>query len=253
MFGLQNFRGSCWVNACLQGIFRIEDVQTRYSNNKADPENEIDLALQKIWILEGKAGLKEFFNSVKHVSLPVGNNIGDSHELLVYLLDKLPWLDSLCRFKTSDRFTCTHCKHILTKEDSRNEFFLFPTEKSQNITDCISNEVKEVVMADSKCEKCHTHPYTKQLLLQTFPKVLILHVYTEPTKNTVYSSVLMINQNKYALVSILSYNGAHWWAYGRNKVGSSWYTLDDTTVKQHKPTEFPLSNTMRILIYYLNE
>ena len=253
MFGLHNFRGSCWVNACLQGIFRIPDVQHRYSNNLADTENPIDTALQLIWKSNGKEGLKELFNSVKHVSLPVGRNVGDSHELLVHFLDKLPWLDSMCRFKIADRFMCTNCSYSSLKEDSKIEFSLFPTGTSQTIIDCISNEVKEEVASDSKCEKCTTHPYKRQLLLHTFPKVLILHVYSDNGKTVTYSSMLTINQNKYALLSIISYNGAHWWAYGRNKVGESWFTIDDTSVKQHSPNEFPLSNTMRILIYYLNE
>jgi uncharacterized UBP type Zn finger protein len=253
MFGLNNFRGSCWVNACLQGLFRITDVQQRYNSNLADPLNPIDMALQLIWTSQGKAGLKEFFTSVKHVSLPVGRNVGDSHELLVYLLDKLPWLDTLCRFKTADQFSCTNCTYRSLKEDSKIEFSLFPSETTQSITACISNEVKEEIAADSKCEKCTTHPYKKQLLLHTFPKVLILHVYSDGGKNASYSSMLTMNQNKYALMSVMSYNGAHWWAYGRDKVGKPWFTLDDTNVREHSPNEFPLSNTMRILIYYLNE
>jgi uncharacterized UBP type Zn finger protein len=253
MFPLHNFRGSCWVNACLQGLFRIPDVQQRYSGELADPENPIDMALQLIWRSDGKDGLKDFFNSVKHVSLPVGRNVGDSHELLVYLLDKLPWLDKLCRFKVVDKLVCQNCKFQLMKEDTKNEFSLFPVAGSQSIIDCISNEVKDIVAEGSKCEKCSNSPYNKQLLLETFPKILILHVYTDSSKNTIYSSMLTINQNKYSLNSIMSYNGAHWWAYGRNKVGGPWYTLDDTNIKEHSPTEFPLSNTMRILIYYLNE
>jgi uncharacterized UBP type Zn finger protein len=30
MFGLKNTRGSCWVNATLQALFRIPQVQKRY-------------------------------------------------------------------------------------------------------------------------------------------------------------------------------------------------------------------------------
>jgi ubiquitin C-terminal hydrolase len=252
MFGLYNFRGSCWVNACLQGIFRIPDVKNRYSNNLADTENSIDTSIQTIWNTQGKNGLKDFFGSVKHVSLPVGRNVGDSHELLIYLLDKLPWLDSLCRFKVADQIICKNCSYKSLKEDSKNEFCLFPSEVMNTIIDCISNEVKEVELEDSKCEKC-SKQYYKQLLLVTFPKILILHVYTEPNKTASYSSMLMINQHKYSLISVLCYNGSHWWAYGRDEVGSPWCTLDDSTVKVHNANEFPLSNTMRILIYYLNE
>jgi len=252
MFGLHNFRGSCWVNACLQGLFRISDVQERYSNNQADPENPIDMALQTIWTHQGKDGLKDFFTSVKHVSLPTGRSVGDSHELLVYVLDKLPWLDSLCRFKVADQFSCTNCSYRSLKEDSKIEFCLFPNKLTQTITDCIANEVKEEIAEGSKCEKC-THPLKRQLLMHTFPKVLILHVYSEHSKTATYSSILTINKYKYSLNSIMCYNGSHWWTYGRDKVGSAWITFDDTSVRQHIPSEFPLSNAMRILIYYLNE
>ena len=35
-FGLRNQRGSCWVNAALQAIFRIPDVQKRFSEGNHD-------------------------------------------------------------------------------------------------------------------------------------------------------------------------------------------------------------------------
>ena len=63
MFGLKNFRGSCWVNACLQGIFRIPELQQRYSNSQANPENIIDVCLQQIWKSNVEDGLKYFFES----------------------------------------------------------------------------------------------------------------------------------------------------------------------------------------------
>jgi hypothetical protein len=58
MFGLQNFRGSCWVNACLQAVFRIPEVQDRYTNGKHDTSNVLDEALYKIWSSKGELGLK---------------------------------------------------------------------------------------------------------------------------------------------------------------------------------------------------
>ena len=250
MFGLQNFRGSCWVNACLQGIFRIPEVQNHYSEkNILENENEIDSSLQKIWRSNGKDGLKQFFQSVKHVSLPTGKDVGDSHELLIYLLDKLPWLESLCKFQVADSIECTECDYKSLKEDTKIELSLFPSGKEKTITDCIAKEVITSIPEGSKCEKCEK-PYKKQLLLGSFPKVLILHVFSNQNTKVQYSSILVVNSHKYGLISILSYNGAHWWSYGRNKVGDNWYTLDDTHVVQHRADEFPLSGTMRILIYY---
>ena len=249
MFGLKNFRGSCWVNACLQGLYRLPELQERYNQRKADEENEIDMALQLIWLQKGNEGLKQFFDSVKHTSLPTGRGTADSHELLVYLLDKLPWLDSLCRFKIADKITCTKCSYESMKEDSKIELSLFPESKGVSISECIQKEVTEIILEGSKCEKCN-EPYKKQLLIGSFPKILILHVYTDDSKQTSYSSKLVMNSKNYILLSILSYNGAHWWSYGRDSAGKPWYTFDDTHVKEHSPNEFPLSNTMRILIYY---
>ena len=249
MFGLQNFRGSCWVNAGLQGIFRIPEVQRRYDSDKADPENPIDMALQKIWNSQGRDGLKDFFASVKHVSVPAGQSVGDSHELIVYLLDKLPFLDALCRFKVADSIDCTKCDYKSVKEDTRIEFLLYPVERGTSITSCISKEVLCTVVEGSKCEKC-SEEYRKQLLIGTLPKVLILHVFSDASKGTIYSSVLGVNKNKYGLVSIVSYNGSHWWMYGRNTIGEEWYTIDDTRVVKHGANEFPLSGDMRVLIYY---
>jgi ubiquitin C-terminal hydrolase len=100
MFGLHNFSGSCWVNSCLQALFRIPEVQTKYSDENSD--NKIDESLQTIWKSKGEQGLKEFFDSVKTVTMPAGDSIGDAHELFQYLCDKLKFLDDICRFKIAD-------------------------------------------------------------------------------------------------------------------------------------------------------
>jgi ubiquitin C-terminal hydrolase len=65
-----------------------------------------------------------------------------------------------------------------------------------------------------------------------------------------YSSIIIINTRKYALLSILCFNGGHWWAFSREMPGKPWYTLNDTHVTQHHPAQFPLADTARVLIYY---
>jgi len=250
MFGLPNFRGSCWVNACLQGIFRIPELQTRYSNDKADPENKLDLSIQRIWDSKGTDGLRDFFNSVKAESLPAGSNVGDSHELFVYLCDKLPFLDKVCRFKVADSIKCSSCDYIELKEDSLIEFSIHPTKKGMNIVDCVADAVSIKTNPDWKCEKCSNKGCTQQLLLGEFPKTLVFHV-TSVGTSIEYSSVVIINKIKYCLLSVISYNGAHWWAYSRDMPpGKPWYTIDDTRVREHRSDEFPMSETMRVLIYY---
>lgn len=249
MFGLRNYRGSCWVNACLQGLFRIPEIQKRFTENGADPQNPLETSMQLIWNSKGQEGLKEFFDSVKNVSLPTGRGTADSHELLIYILDKLVWLEDLCKFQVVDKISCTECAYKSEKKDTKIEFSLFPESQNVSITDCIGKEVQETIAENSKCEKC-SKPYKKQLMIQSFPKILLLHVYTEPQKRTSYCSNLVINSRKYSLLSILSYNGAHWWSYGRDGQGQHWHTFDDTRVVEHRANEFPLSHTMRVLIYY---
>ena len=102
MFGLNNFRGSCWVNTCLQAIFRIPELQQRYSSETFQPENPTDESLSKIWKSKGEDGLKQLFDTVRTQYMPAGNGIGDAHELLQYLCDKLPILDTLMRHKVAD-------------------------------------------------------------------------------------------------------------------------------------------------------
>jgi len=250
VFGLQNIRGSCWINACLQGIFRIPELQTRYSTKQADKENPLDLAIQKIWLSKGEDGLKDFFEIIRTVDMPAGRGIGDSHELLNCLCDKLPFLDELCRFKIANAVECINCKAKEVREDSVTEFSLTSDGSHVPISDCIRASVLPNEISDWKCEKCLKLGCTKQQLISTFPKVMAFHM-VSPDKSIDYSSILILNNRKYALLSVICYNGSHWWTRGRNMPpGLSWYTFDDQTVSEHSSKQFPVSNMMRILIYY---
>lgn len=250
MFGLRNFRGSCWVNTCLQAVFRIPEVQDRYNSEIYTEDSVIDKCLLKIWKSKGEDGLKEFFEAVKTDTMPAGESIGDAHELLQYLCDKLKFLDDLCRFKIADRIQCKNCSYSELKEDSVIEFSISPYEKNVPIANCISEAVKTHEIAEWKCEKCNKLGCIKQQLIGTFPKIMMFH--TIPTSGSInYSSILMLNKRQYALISVSCFNGGHWWSYGRNMPpGSSWYTLNDTQVAEHGPKQFPISPKMRLLIYY---
>lgn len=250
MFGLQNIQGSCWVNACLQSLFRIPDVQRRYSDQIYEKENVIDECLCRIWKTKGEDGLKQFFEAVRTDTMPAGRGIGDAHELLQYLCEKVSFLDSLFRFKIADSITCSHCKDRQIREDSVTEFSIASSEPDRPIHECIGETVRETTISEWTCEKCNEKGCTKQQLIGSFPKVMMFHMI--PTKGSVqYSSILSLNKKQYALVSVACYNGMHWWAYGRNMPpGSSWYTLDDTRIREHGPKQFPVSTKMRILIYY---
>jgi uncharacterized UBP type Zn finger protein len=250
MFGLQNFNGSCWVNGCLQSLFRIPEVQYRYSNNQADKSNQIDVALENIWISKGKIGLKDFFSVVQTSTMPAGQGIGDSHELFQYLCDKLPYLDELCRFKVADTIECVSCKSKEIKEDSVTQFNIVSEGNHIPISQCIMNTVIPNTISDWVCDKCTKKGCTRQHLIGSFPKVMMFYMVSS-NGSIDYSSLLILNNKKYALSSVVCYNGSHWWTRARNMPpGSSWYTLDDQQVTDHGGKQFPVSNMMRILIYY---
>jgi ubiquitin C-terminal hydrolase len=250
MFGLHNYRGSCWVNTCIQAVFRIPEVQERYNTDAFDKGNIIDECLCKIWKTKGEDGLKQLFDAVRTEVMPAGNGIGDSHELLQYLCDKLPFLDSLMRFKIADSIQCINCDAKEVREDSVIEFPISSDNKNRPMIECITDAVKENIINEWKCDKCGKQGCKKQQLIGSFPKVMVFHMI--PTNGSVdYSSILALNKRQYALVSVSCYSNMHWWGYGRDMPpGSSWFTINDTQLQEHGPKQFPISNKMRLLIYY---
>lgn len=250
MFGLNNYSGSCWVNGCLQAFFRIPEIQLRYNSENLEYVNDIDRHLHTIYRSKGQLGLKDFFDSVRTDSMPAGNGTGDSNELFVYLCDKLPFLDELCRFKIANTIQCKTCNEKNTKEDNVIEFTLSSSGKFTPISECISKVVQPQTIDTWKCDKCKNLGCNTQQLIGTFPKVMVFHMVT-PNTSVNYSSILVLNQKKYALSSVICYSGSHWWTRARDMPpGSPWYTLDDTRVINHGADKFPVSNMMRILIYY---
>lgn len=248
MFGLVNFNGSCWVNAALQTIFRFPDVQARYNAGIFEKENKIDECLCRIWNTKGTQGLREFFDEVRTDVMPAGAGIGDTHELLTYLCDKLPYLDTVCRFTIANEIKCISCGDKSLKQDSTINFSLMEG-KHQPITTCIQKTVEPYVIPDWTCEKCKNKGATSQQLIGSFPKYMIFHLPLDSNVN--YSSILILNKRKYALTSVVCYNGSHWWTYGRDMPpGNAWFIFDDIQVVNHGPRQFPISNTTRMLIYY---
>jgi ubiquitin C-terminal hydrolase len=101
-----------------------------------------------------------------------------------------------------------------------------------------------------ECETCKNKGGIRQQLIGSFPDYMMFHL---PISQTTvdYSSILVLNSKRYALMSVICFNGGHWWTYARNMPpGSSWYMLDDTNVSDHGPKQFPISGSMRVLIYY---
>lgn len=256
MFGLRNQHGSCWLNAAIQGVLRVPELQTRFGEDEADTANPIEMCLQEIWGSKGEEGLKDFYECVKTATMPAGDDIGDSHELIQHLCDKIPTLDKLTRFKVANRIKCKNpkCGAEITSHDTMNEFSIAP-KKGHTISQAISEAVTPIDIPDWKCEKCNERQGChKQLLLAEFPKVLVCHK-TSVGDSVNYTPLLVLNKHKYALISIVCYTGAHWFTFGRDlPPGKPWYRLDDTHVKSYDPNHYPQVDTMRLLMYYrLNE
>ena len=130
------------------------------------------------------------------------------------------------------------------------EFDITTTEPDTPILDCIQRVVAPTKIDTWKCEKCNKLGCTNNYLIGSFPKVMLFHV-RSINGSVGYSSILVLNKKKYALIGIVCYNGSHWWTYGRNiPPGSPWCKIDDQHIQNFGPKQFPVSTAMRMLIYY---
>jgi len=250
MFGLVNFRGSCWVNSALQSLFSCPPVEKRYENrDNVDKANPYDICLESIYRNKGESGLKEFFECVKTSYLPAGENIGDAHELIVHLCDKLPWLDKEFRYETGDQISCKNCDYKYVNKTSAVDLHLNPSKLNMPLLDAVVEYIQPHEISEWKCEKCNLHGCTKQVIFGSFPNVLM--VWSNPID---YSSLLVLNGKKYYLFAVICFNGGHWWTYARKlPPGHPWYILNDTQVRPVSSSKFPVDRTMRVLLYFLYE
>jgi uncharacterized UBP type Zn finger protein len=249
MFGLPNVRGSCWVNAALQGLFSCPILENHYKETPPDAANAVDVALHSVYSSKGTSGLKELYGTIRTTYMPAGQNIGDSHELIVHLCDKLPWLDKAFRFEIGDRIECSNCKDVQLKTDTTIDLNLMPSAPNIPILQAIQEYIQPHVIPDWKCEKCNEKGCTKQVMFGGFPKVLM--IWSKPVE---YSSVIVINNKPYTLFGVVCFNGGHWKTYARKlPPGNPWNVLDDQTVISMDARRFPLDKTMRILLYFLAE
>jgi len=250
MFGLRNNSGSCWVNATLQALYRIPQVQQRYDALETDATNPVDMSMSKIWATHGEAGLSEFYDSVRTTDLPAGQGIGDSEELFLRVCDKMPWLDKLFRFGFGIRIACKHCNFSKIMKDTVLEFPLMPNDSCRTLSDSIQHSVQLYSDDDWKCDEgCHKKGCTQQYLLDQLPEVLVFH--RKNFKQSLqYPSLLVLNKEKFALFAVVCHNGGHWWTIGRDlPPGKAWHTFDDTNVQKHSPDSFPVASSMRMLFY----
>ena len=249
-FGLRNQRGSCWVNAALQSIYRIPDLQQRFQDGKHDTTNPVEVCLYTIWSSSGAMGLKDFYTCVNTSLMPAGEGIGDSHELLEFLCDKVPMLDKLFRFKVENRLKCKNCTYTDGKRESMIEFPIVPSKPKESVSEAIVLAAQPYEVPDWKCEKCGNKGCTKQFLLATFPQILTFHV-TSLKSTVTYSSILTLNKIDYALFAVVCFDGGHWWTFGRDMPpGKTWVCYNDDHIASHGPQQFPMADTMRLLMYY---
>ena len=252
-FGLRNQRGSCWINAALQSVFRIPDIQERYEESECDTQNPVEVCLEEIWGSRGEEGLKDFYECVKtSTTMPAGEDIGDSHELIEFLCDKVPFLDKLFRFSVGHKITCKGCDASEIRHDTATEFSITPTKPKQSLSETIVDAVRIQTIDGWRCDKCKKEEgCTKQLLLSSFPQVMMFHQ-TSVESSASYTPVLVVNKIRYALFAVVCFTGGHWLTWGRNlPPGSPWYKFDDTHVTSYDAKHFPMAETtMRLLMYY---
>jgi hypothetical protein len=92
-----------------------------------DTRIPVEVCLSEIWGSKGEEGLKALYECVKtSPHMPAGEDIGDSHELIDFLLDKVPFLDKLMRFKVANSIRCNNCTHQEIKPDTLTEFSIAP-------------------------------------------------------------------------------------------------------------------------------
>lgn len=254
-FGLRNKNGSCWINAALQAVFRLPELQQRFEDGNEDSANVVETCLAEIWGSRGDEGLKDFYESVKvSPHMPAGEGIGDSHELIEFLCDKVPLLDKLTRFKIAHVIKCDNCPYTDMRRDTMNEFSIAPSQKKQTVSDAIGEAVRPQIIPDWKCEKCGNKGCKKQLLLAEFPQVMMFHQ-TSVGTSLAYTPILVVNKIRYALCAVVCFTGGHWFTWGRNlPPGQPWNRFDDSHVQSYAPNFMPQDERMRLLMYYrINE
>ena len=254
-FGLRNKNGSCWINAGLQAILRIPDFQKRVNDTEEDIDNPVEVCLAEIWASRGDEGLRALYECVKVCpSMPAGESIGDSHEFIQFLCDKVPFLDTLTRFKVANSIQCDHCDYKDIRPDTLNEFSITPVGGKQTVSDAIAETVKPQSIPDWTCEKCKNKGCHKQMMFAEFPQVMMFHQ-TSMGTTTQYTPVIVLNKVRFALFAIVCFTGSHWFTWGRNlPPGQPWYRFDDSHVQTHTANFMPHDDRMRLLMYYrINE
>jgi ubiquitin C-terminal hydrolase len=73
--------------------------------------------------------------------------------------------------------------------------------------------------------------------------------------STTYPVQFVMNKIKYLLFAVICFDGGHWYTYGRNlPPGQPWIEFNDMQVRTFDSKNFPLVDTMRLLMYYrINE
>lgn len=251
-FGLRNSNGSCWINAALQAVFRIPDFQTFLEDDDVQ-KNDVEDALTEIWASSGDEGLRALYESARVLSnMPAGDDIGDSHEFIQFLCDKVPVLDKLMRFKVANVIRCQHCDYKDTHVDSMNEFSITPVTPKQSLSSAIVDTFKVHTIDDWTCEKCQNKGCGTQLVVAELPQVMAIHQVSHQ-HSVAYTPILIINKNTYHLSSIVCFTGGHWLTWGRNLgTEKEWRRFDDKNVQSSEL--FPQDPRMRLLVYYrINE
>jgi len=243
MFGITNIGGSCWINACLQGLFSIPDIKERYSSS-VELENNLDSCLKNVWLSHASiSSLMALFPEITTKTTPAGKGIGDSHELFLILCDKLTFLNKLCSFETANVIKCSCGNQTIHKQTSNNLFI----HTSGRLADSIlASTNPEKIDSYSDCNICSAETKTvtgstNRFIMCTFPSIMVINIL--PGTNVQFGSEITLNENKYELISIICNSGGHWFGYYKH---NKWMLGNDTSVSE---TGVNIRSHVRVLFY----
>ena len=274
--GLQNLGNTCYLNTVLQCLFHCHDLTEKISMlSLPSPLSDEyqNLTLEGTSFLDGTAIRPTKFIQILAQICPKfgGYQQQDSHELLIFLLEKLESETKII----FDLFKGKLCSSIINEELSfesktYEDFTCLSLEipKDQtSIYDCLNSYTKTEILSGNNA---FNHlgkliQVEKRLTLDKLPNNLIIHLkrfeFTSSNRgkiNTLVSFPIIdldlssYNHGKYDLYAIANHSGGlsggHYYAYCLDSFENKWYTFNDSSVSSISSEDLVTSNAY--LLFY---